>query len=126
MPEIRLATRDPEKELVLSEFEQYRCLVNVVSGGFSYQGCMSFDNLAEFVRQVSAAEQLLSGTAILREDFHDHYLKMEVTKLGHVVVSGAIIEYGEHIQRLEFEFVTDQTCLPQFAKQLGSLIEHKS
>ena len=126
MPAIRLATQDSNKELVLSEFEAYRCLVHVVSRGFSYQGRMDFDNLAEFVQQVSDAEQLLSGVAVLREDFHDHYIKMKVTKLGHVVVSGTIIEYGEHTQRLEFEFVTDQTCLPQFAKQLRALVENKS
>jgi len=42
---------------------------------------------------------------------HEHYISFKLNDLGHLIVSGLLIEYSEHSQKLQFEFITDQTCL---------------
>jgi len=45
--------------------------------------------------------------------------------MGHVIVEGTLQVYGDHMQRLEFEFRTDQTALGPFIKELADIVSSK-
>ena len=63
------------------------------------------------------------GTAELKEDYKERTIRLEISNLGHVLVSGIIEEYSGHTQQLNFGFKTDQTCLLSFSKDLRKIIE---
>ena len=120
---VKLQTNDDNQVLELSEFElfernSFKCKLKVWSRGFGFEKNVFFDNAHIFIDRVEEMANSLTGEAVLTEEYHDHYLKFEVTKLGHVIVSGILIEYSQHEQRLEFGFKTDQTCLKPFSKEL--------
>jgi len=125
---IQLATHDKAKVLVLSNFsgtqaEPYQCEVEINSEGFGYKGTFYFDNYSEFVIALEHMSTNLVGTAELRENYKEQIIKLELTNLGHVLVSGTIEQYVDHLQVLSFGFKTDQTCLTQFSKELRMVIE---
>jgi len=125
---IQLATYDESKVLVLSNFrgsqtEPYQCEVEIYSEGFGYKGTFYFDNYVHFVSALEQMSRNLTGTAELRENYKEQMIKLELTNLGHVLVSGTIEQYGDHAQELSFGFKTDQTCLMQFSKELRMVVE---
>ena len=120
---VKLQTNDENQVLELSEFElfekdSFKCRLKVWSRGFGFEKDVFFDNVHNFIDQVEVMASSLSGEAVLKEEYHDHYLKFQVTKLGHVIVSGTLIDYSHQDQHLEFGFKTDQTCLEPFSKEL--------
>jgi hypothetical protein len=124
---VKLATNDKSKILVLSNFcgnqgDPYQCEVDVYSFGFGYKGSFYFDNYSEFVASLEKMSASLSGSAELRENYKDQYIKLEILKLGQVLVSGKIERHGDHSQTLSFGFKTDQTCLATFGKELRRVL----
>lgn len=79
--------------------------------------------LNQFVKQFAAIEQSLSGEATLGQQFEDPYIKFKGNGCGHIEVSGLLTEYGEHIQRLQFSFTTDQTAIGPFIVGLRSVVQ---
>ena len=125
---VPLTTYDDSKILVLSQFsgnqkDPHQCVVRVQSGGFGFEGNFYFDNYSRFTASVEQMAIENAGSAELREDYKEQAIKLEILKLGHVLVSGIIEQYGDHSQVLRFGFKTDQTCLAQFGKDLRRVIE---
>ena len=125
---VPLTTYDDSKILVLSQFsgnqkDPHQCVVRVQSGGFGFEGNFYFDNYSRFTASVEQMAIENAGSAELREDYKEQAIKLEILKLGHVLVSGVIEQYGDHSQVLRFGFKTDQTCLAQFGKDLRRVIE---
>ncbi|MCP5347690.1 MAG: hypothetical protein H7A04_12620 [Pseudomonadales bacterium] len=113
---ISLKTNDKFKRLDLSDFEKYSCHLDVQSGAFLYSGRFYFDNLRLFAKQCSALYKSLKGEAVLNCDYEDPYIRMKITDVGHLVVEGLLVEYGDYSQELKFSFCTDQTSLEEFSR----------
>jgi len=64
----------------------------------------------------------MKGTAELKEDYKDQFIKLQISKLGHVLVCGKIEQYSGYTQTLSFGFKTDQTCLAKFGEDLRRVI----
>lgn len=124
---VSLKMNNEKHALVLQNFELFsqssiKCTVTMKSRGFAYDGDAYFDNVDLFTEDISSMAESMDGTATLKEDYGDHFIKFKVTKLGHVIVSGAFVEHSDNSQLLEFEFVTDQTCLEAFACELEDIL----
>lgn len=127
---IELRTNDPSKIVRLAEIEKfhdggYRSHLTVVSGGFTCARPFDFDDAALAVA-IPLLRDMATGAAGkcmvkgLREDSN---IRIESNELGHVVVSGKIVEHSERVQSLEFVFRTDQTILAPLANELNCLRE---
>ncbi|MGF1733584.1 WapI family immunity protein [Photobacterium kasasachensis] len=128
---LKLLTNDDKLVFEMTNFELFRgssfkCRVLVSSRGFGYCGQVYFDNGQSFVEDIEKMAENIVGSAELIEDYHDHFVKFEVTKLGHVLVSGCFTEYGDFTQNLEFGFKIDQTCLVPFANDLRNVLQGRS
>ncbi len=125
---IELRTNDPSKIVRLVEIERfhdggYRCHLTVVSGGFSCARPFYFDDAA-LSAAVPCLRKMAAGAAgkcVVKGLWEDSYIQIESNDLGHVVVSGEIVENSECLQRLEFTFRTDQTILAPLSKELNGL-----
>jgi hypothetical protein len=88
------------------------CFLEVKSGAFSASIDFFFD--AEpwetFLRDLELLDSTLNGVAKLGQFFEKPYIELRGSGNGHITVSGLLFQEGEN-QRLEFEFVTDQTIL---------------
>jgi hypothetical protein len=73
--------------------------------------------LAEFVERLAHVERTLVGEAKLGQLYEDSYVSFTGDGLGHVTVSGLLVE-GVPTQRLQFSFTTDQTALGPFIADL--------
>ena len=125
---VELATNDGSKILVLSNFsgnqrDPHQCEVDVYSNGFGFKGTFYFDNYSEFFTSLEKMSVSLSGSAELCEDFKDQNIKLEILKLGQVLVSGKMEKHREHSQVLYFGFKTDQTCLALFSEDLRKVLD---
>ncbi len=125
---IELQTNDADKILILSGFEKLggdsiKCHIILKSRRFGYDGSVTFDNILVFINAIETMGNELKGSAELKEDYNDNFIKFEITNLGHVIVSGTFVEYSEHSQNMSFEFKTDQTCLLPFSGSLKGLFK---
>ncbi len=89
------------------------CYLVVQSGGFRAERPFYVEqwSLKQFITQLNTLDQSLEGTATLRPLYEDDWIKLEVTKLGHVIVTGELFEHTAEPQSFRFAFTTDQTCL---------------
>ncbi len=85
----------------------------VQSGGFRAERPFYVEqwSLKQFITQLNRLDQTLEGMATLKPMYEDDWIQFEVTKLGHVIVSGELFEHSNESQSLRFAFTTDQTCL---------------
>jgi len=92
------------------------CELEVLSSPFSAAITFFFDYpyLNEFVNALESIEETLLGEAKLGQKYEDPYIYFYGNGFGHVLVSGLLSICGEHTQKLEFSFKTDQTALKQF------------
>ncbi|MFD1218246.1 hypothetical protein [Microbulbifer celer] len=128
---VDLQTNDENKLLQLSSFElfgngAFKCRVTLSSRGFAYTGDAYFDNGVSFINDLEMAATDFIGSAELKEDYNDHFIKLEVNSMGHVIVSGTFIEYSDHSQNMSFEFKTDQTCLGGFINAFKKVVLRNS
>ena len=116
---IELRTNDERQVLRLANVEKlsngtgYRCELFVRSGGFSCDRPFYFDD-SHFPDAVASLRQMNSGRvgqALIKSQWESDYLCFRNDELGHVVVTGEIIEYTDPPQSLKFAFETDQTIL---------------
>ncbi len=119
---VELKTNDERHSLHLTDFEilgkSIKCYIVMNSRGFSFEGAVYFDNAHKFIEELEVMNSELKGATELKEDYKDHYLRLELNELGHLIVSASFVEYSEHSQSLDLEFKTDQTCLPSFIEEL--------
>jgi hypothetical protein len=115
----------PSEFVELSEFERfddgsgYRAVLRAASGEFACTGReFYFDDLPVFLDRLREAYQRVSGSAELRLRYEEEFLRIELTQLGHIVVSGLLIQYGPFGCRLQFSFEADQSFCPPFIAQL--------
>jgi hypothetical protein len=127
---IELKTNDTTKVVRLSHVEKfcngsgYRCDLAVVSGGFSCLRPFYFDDLALSVA-VPALREMAAGAegkCVIKGQWEEDFLQIEANEMGHVWVSGEILEHSEFDQRLKFAFRTDQTILSHLANDLQVLV----
>lgn len=73
----------------------FSCNLKILSRGFGFEKTEYFDNVHDFIEQIESMNTTLTGQAIIKEDYHDHYIKFEMTKTGHIIVNGRLIEYSQ-------------------------------
>jgi hypothetical protein len=123
-------TVGPSDFIELSGFERfddgsgYRAVLRVASGEFACTGReFYFDDLPAFLDHMREAYQRVSGSAELRYRYEEDFLRIQFTRLGHIVVSGLLVHYGPCKRRLQFSFEADQSFCPPFIAQLQEVCE---
>jgi len=66
--------------------------------------------LARFLKGLEQIDGTLAGVARLKPAYEDQFVEFRGDGKGQVAVTGELIEQAPQ-QRVEFAFVTDQTCL---------------
>ena len=124
-----IATYSEQHQLAMKSIELFgdgsggSCLLEVVSSPFSASVSFFFDfpSIGEFVSALEGLSAKLIGEAKLGQQFEDPYFSLRGNGRGQIIVSGVLTVAAEHSQRLEFEFVTDQTSLPPFIADLKAV-----
>ena len=100
------------------------CLLEIISAPFSASIRFFFDvrPWQQFTHNLSIIDRTLSGEAKLCQDYENQYVLLRGNGRGHINVSGLLSDSTEHMQRLEFSFVTDQTSLGPFITGLRAVI----
>ena len=126
--DIKLATGSNETAIELKNCQRlgnrdYRCFLSVRSGAFSAGIVFYFEHhgLMSFVSALESVYQALVGEAQLKAEFEEPYISFEGDGRGHVWVRGRLLTTGPNFQTFQFEFDTDQTCLPPFISALRDL-----
>lgn|SRR5690554_1180457 len=131
MAEISLQTNDDRKRLKLFDIscagDDFICRVEIVSHGFSCDRPFYFSRsyLERFCEALEAIDTSLEGHAELRHEFEDDRIRIKGDGLGHLEISGTIVELGELEQQLSFAFVTDQTCLRTLIPDIQRVLNGK-
>ncbi len=99
----------------------YISLLNILSKPFSAQIDFYFEEFAlkQFYDQLLAIDLTLSGEAILKPMWEPQFIKFEIDSRGHVTIKG---ELYSGLQKLTFEFKTDQTYLKPFISDLSKVL----
>ena len=115
----RLEFRDVRK----SGKEDYSCLLVLESRGFSANRSFYFDDyqLVRFLEDLVVMQRDVKGEALLRHSFEEDRILFKVSTLGHVVVSGFLVEQSDSRQELHFCFETDQTVLGPLLENFRAL-----
>jgi hypothetical protein len=128
---IELQTHRTDTALRLSKVEKfddgsgYRCELYVQSCAFAYQGPFYFADefVADAIRSIKKMMAGEPGEAVLKGLFEDDAIRFQMNHLGHVKVSGLLLENGGATQSLKFEFRTDQTVFASLVRDLAALHE---
>ncbi len=96
-----------------SDGSGYGCDLSLQSGWIDAKYRFIFETapLVDFIAGLEALDRDLTGTAKLKPLWEDEFIEFEGTALGQIEVRGLLVEYSERPQRVEFAFMTDQTCL---------------
>jgi hypothetical protein len=126
--DIALATGITNQALELRDCRRlddrdYSCMLSVRSGPFSADIAFYFEAhaLKLFVAALESLNKSLKGRARLKLEHEDPYVELEGDGRGHIKVRGKLLQTGPEFQTLEFEFTSDQTCLPSFIEALKGL-----
>ncbi len=92
--------------------------VMVCSDGFV--GTMDMDvginNLNQFVKQIHSMNEVIKGSATLKETYGESYIGMEMDKTGHIIVSGYLNTLNH---KLDFKNKFELHYLDSFDKALS-------
>jgi hypothetical protein len=101
------------------------CRLEIKAGPFSatWKFVFDFPPLGEFISKLASLEQTLTGEARLGLQYEEGHISFRGSGLGHVTVSGLLVQYGGHTQKLQFSFSTDQTALAPFIRGLQDALE---
>ena len=99
------------------------CSLDLISTPFTAATGFTFDYppMTDFIERLAALQESLVGEARLGQQYEEPFVLFSGDGRGHITVSGVLGDYGDHIQRLEFEFTTDQTALGPFVQDLRNL-----
>jgi len=128
---VELRTNDSTKIVRLAHIQKfhdgsgYRCELTIVSGGFSCVRPFYFDDdsLVDALAKLDEMDAGRPESTTIRCRWEEEFLQIGSNDMGHVFVSGEIIEYSERPQRLKFAFQTDQTVLGPLIRDLQALKE---
>jgi hypothetical protein len=82
-----------------------------------------FDDLLEFRDRIRSIYKNLDGTATLRPRYEHDCLEVTATSRGHVSIKGHFETYTPETNRIDLEFILDQTFLPTLISSLDRAIE---
>jgi hypothetical protein len=100
--------------------------VTVLSDGFGGTShfCVRREQLEKMFADLTNMHLAVSGTTMLDDNDSDAFVQFEIEANGRLIVSGQI--GGTHEDNfVKFKFQTDQTCIPQFVLDFGSLLKYK-
>jgi hypothetical protein len=102
----------------------YNCVLEVRSGAFTGAQQFWFTTVAlqDFCAALDQMDVALTGEASLHEEYEEPGFTLRMGSTGQVSVTGELVIYGEHTNRLQFGFVTDQTCLHPLRSQVRQLL----
>ena len=125
--DISFHSNDNQKILQFKDFKLFESYgtteLYVFSRGFSVQNLFYFENIKEFIKELKVIDKTLSGTATLKQQYEEDFIRFTGTKKGHVIVEGEIFEHSEFSQKIHFSFQTDQTVLKPFIIDLENEID---
>ena len=121
---VHLPTHDPAKQLSLNNIRlagHHDYLVadlHVRSGGFAcdhafYFGRFSAEELLSLLQEMQGGQV---GEAVLKQEWEEDHLRFQNDRLGHVTVTGEMVQYGLG-NRFAFGMETDQTVLAPFIRE---------
>jgi len=104
--------------------QTFECELCVRSAGFLVERVFYFEepDFSRFCDQLVKMDRTLSGIAELQTRYEENGFRFEVHATGTVIVSGTVREYGAMDQFLRFSFITDQTVLTPFSRDLAQLL----
>lgn len=128
---VKMKTNEVYKSLIFENWkyqqgsaEGYMFDVSVQSGDFI--GKQPFflyrASFKQFLNKLEKMAARLYGSTELKEEYENHYVKMELDTTGHVTVVGEFWYYSHLEQHLKFGFVTDQTCLIPLHNDLSRVV----
>lgn len=128
--DIVLATNSTDPALALRAIEAFNdgsgigCILEVRSGWLaaSYRLSVEPHPLEVYLAALRKLNDTLTGEAVLKPEWEPQHLRMSGDGLGHILVSGELIEHGPHRQVVRFAFETDQTCLPPLITAFEALV----
>ena len=120
---IELSTNNQESKLEFQNVEKYSdhsgfCAhIYVKSDGFTGKVFCTFGEypMDEFISQLESCDKSLKGEAILKPEYDNWFLKFSMNHTGGIGIEGLLYSIDH---QLEFAFLTDQTCLSKFIKDL--------
>ena len=97
----------------------------VRSSGLSFELPFYFEkySLEQFIIGITEMNQTLKGNAVLKPLYEPNIVEFEMNNVGGLWVRGEMTEYTSKLQKVNFEFKTDQSCLAPFLKDLSSFME---
>ncbi len=132
--DIKLKTNSEDKILKMNNIEclednsAYKMNLDIYSRGFSVKKNFYIElfQINKFIKEIEKINKDLKGLATMKPIYEDDYIEFICDKGGHINVKGKIFEHSAIPQHLEFEFITDQTCLPDFIDDLKKCITKQS
>ena len=104
--------------------DSFQCQLIVGSSPFSAEQGFWFERfyLEAAVVALEVLNKSFRGNAKLGLQFEEPFVALAGDGLGHVAVSGLLVQSGPRFQRLEWEFQTDQTCLVPLIRDFRNLL----
>jgi hypothetical protein len=102
-----------------------RCCIDISSDGFVVKHedfWTSTGVIYKFFENLSACNKALSGEVNF-DTIEDLELKIKYDTLGHASIRGKFDKGGEFGNKLEFEFITDQTFIQNTLRQLSAIVQ---
>ena len=95
------------------------CHLEVSSAPFHASKSFEFDIscgevLIEKLKEFDKAPKSFSNIRLAYTVWEEECIYFSGADFGHISVSGELVHYGRDIQRMEFEFATDQTMIKKF------------
>lgn len=115
--ELQTGTRNPslwlEQIARLGDGSAYRFGIVVISDWLMARRQLFVDAAAveRFLDSLRRLDRDLSGRARLQSDYEPDWLELEINRRGEIRSRGHLESHGDASQSVDFDFVTDQTCL---------------
>jgi hypothetical protein len=126
---IELQTNNSKKKLSFST--RYLVQINytfdltVISNSFAGTShfCVRKDEIETFCNNLEKMYSLLTGSSQLNDNDSDGYIEFTIYDDGQLKVCGQV--GGSHEDHfVKFEFMSDQTCIPQFVTDFKKLLKY--
>ena len=127
--DIILQTNDSKASLELRHIEfcngDFFCTLFVESGDFRAEHRFDFsgESLAQFLCDLIRMDETLVGTGSLGYGSEPDVLIFQTGGRGHIQVGGLLIANRLPRQEFRFAFVTDQTCLAPFLRDVRRFLK---
>jgi hypothetical protein len=108
---------------LLEDNSAYQMQLVVSSNGFAGNISLFIEpqQYNKFIDELDTMNTTLSGSATMKPLWEDDYIRIECNKKGQLTVSCELFEHSDFDKYLKLSFMTDQTCLTPFIKDLKSI-----